>query len=80
MARLLAEEIKNIPECKITQKVEANAVFVIIPRQYLDRILKKYFFYTWDKNGPVVRLMTSFDTREEDIENFVNTVKKAVKK
>lgn len=56
-----------------------NAVFVIIPRRYLDRILNKYFFYIWDENGPVVRLMTSFDTLEEDIENFVTTVKKAVK-
>ena len=79
MARILAREIKNIPECKITQKVESNSVFVIIPRQYLDKILKKYFFYIWNENGPVVRLMTSFDTREEDIDNFIDTVKKAVK-
>jgi len=55
-------------------------IFVIIPRQYLDKILKKYFFYIWNENGPVVRLMTSFDTREEDIDNFIDTVKKAVKK
>ena len=73
------QEIKNIPECKITQKVESNAVFVIIPRQYLDKILKKYFFYIWNENGPVVRLMTSFDIREEDIDNFIDTVKKAIK-
>jgi len=54
-------------------------IFVIILRQYLDKILKKYFFYIWNENGPVVRLMTSFDTREEDIDNFIDTVKKAVK-
>ena len=54
-------------------------IFVIIPRQYLDKILKKYFFYIWNENGPVVRLMTFFDTREEDIDNFFDTVKKAVK-
>jgi threonine aldolase len=78
MAKLLARELEKIPECRITQKVEANAVFVHIPRKYLDNIFKEYFFYVWDENIPVVRLMTSFDTREEDIANLIGTIKKAV--
>lgn len=79
MAKLLARELEKIPECRITQKVEANAVFVNIPRKYVDKILKEYFFYVWDENGPVVRLMTSFDTREEDIENLIRTIIDSIK-
>jgi threonine aldolase len=79
MAKLLALELEKIPHCTITQKVEANAVMVIIPRQHLDDIFKEYFFYIWDEEGPVIRLMTSFDTNEEDIERLIGTIKKAIK-
>lgn len=73
MARLLEKELSTIPCCRITQKVESNAVFAEIPEHYVNELRKHYFFYIWDTNGPVVRLMTSFDTREEDIYHFIST-------
>jgi threonine aldolase len=77
MAQTLAEGLRTITQCKITQTIEANAVFVIIPPPYIDRIRDEYFFYTWDPKGPVVRLMTSFDTQVDDIQNFIETAKRA---
>ncbi len=79
MARLLADEIKNIPKIKITQKVEANAVFAIIPNQYLPKLQKEYFFYVWDEKNSEVRLMCSFDTTAEDIYDFAKLIKKTVR-
>ncbi len=79
MARLLASELEKIPDCTITQKVEANGVFVIIPEKYLEEIRNRYFFYVWDEKIPIVRLMTSYNTEKEDIIDFVNTVKRAMK-
>jgi len=75
MARLFAEEMGKIPKCSITQKVEANALFVSFPRNIIDDIRKEHFFYVWDESVPVIRLMTSFDTEIEDIHDFIHTLK-----
>ena len=79
MAKTLADEVKNIPKIKITQKVEANGVFAIVPKQYVPNLQKEYFFYVWNEQTSEVRWMCSFDTTEEDIYNFVALLKKIVK-
>lgn len=79
MARVLAREFGKIPQIRITQKVQANGVFAVIPRKYIARLQKKYFFYVWNEQTSEVRLMTSFDTAEEDIADFVSLVKKTLK-
>jgi len=76
MAGLLASRLADILGIKITQEVQANGVFAIIPGEYVEAIQKEYFFYVWDESGPVVRLMTSWDTQEEDIELFISTLKR----
>jgi len=80
MARLLSEEISKIPNIRITQKVEANAVFAIIPPECIKDIQDKYFFYVWDEKTSEVRLVTSFDTTREDVMDFVDLVKRVVGK
>jgi threonine aldolase len=79
MAQLLAGELRKIPQIKITQKVEANGVFALVPRKYVALLQKKYFFYVWNEETSEVRFMTSFDTTEEDIADFIGLVKKTVK-
>ncbi|MCK5822466.1 MAG: low specificity L-threonine aldolase [Bacteroidales bacterium] len=70
MANLLADKIKDIPKIKITQKVETNGIFAIIPGKCISIIQEKYFFYVWDEDKSEVRWMTSYDTTEKDIDNF----------
>ena len=79
MAQLLASELTKLPQIKITQPVEANGVFAVIPREYIPALQKKYFFYVWNEEISEVRLMASFDTSEEDIRDFVAFVRKTVK-
>ncbi|HAN19796.1 MAG: threonine aldolase [Bacteroidetes bacterium GWC2_33_15] len=76
MAQLLASKIKEIPQIKITQKVEANGVFAIVPKEIIPELQKEYFFYEWDEVRSEVRWMASFDTTENDILNFVDLIKK----
>jgi threonine aldolase len=76
MTGLLASRLADIPGIEITQEVQANGVFAIIPGEYVEAIQNEYFFYVWDESGPVVRLMTSWDTQEEDIELFIATLKR----
>jgi threonine aldolase len=79
MAKLLAGELEKVPQIKLTQPVEANGVFAVVPSKYVPALQKKYFFYVWNEEISEIRLMTSFDTTEEDIAQFVELVKKIVK-
>jgi threonine aldolase len=79
MAQLLASELANVPQIKLTQPVETNGVFAIVPAEYIPQLQEKYFFYVWDEEISEVRLMASFDTTEEDIRDFVDFVRKTVK-
>jgi threonine aldolase len=77
MAQLLASKVKDIPQIKITQKVEANGIFAILPsRELIEELMDEYFFYDWDESKNEIRWMCSFDTQEEDIFNFVELIKK----
>lgn len=76
MARILAEEAARVPGVTLTQKVEVNGVFAIIPREWIARLQQEFFFYMWDESRSEVRWMTSFDTTEEDIQTFVALLNK----
>jgi threonine aldolase len=80
MARVLEKEISRIPGVRTVWKVEANGVFVQIPRHAIEKIKQQYFFYTWIEEESIVRWMCSFDTTEEDIHQFATVVAEAVKK
>jgi len=79
MARLLASELSKLPQIKITQPVESNGVFAVIPSEHIPALQQKYFFYVWNEEISEVRLMASFDTTEEDIRDFVAFVRETVK-
>jgi threonine aldolase len=79
MAQILARELKQLPQITITQKVESNGVFAILPAKHIPQLQKKYFFYVWNEETSEVRFMTSFDTTEDDIYAFVALIKKTIK-
>ena len=75
MAQLLYEEIKDIKNLHITQKVEANAVFATIPKKYIPLLKKKYFFHVFNEGKSEVRWMCSFNTKKEDVLDFAATLR-----
>jgi threonine aldolase len=78
MAQLLASELRAIPRVRITQPVESNAVFAILPRESIPRVQERFFFYVWDEHRSEVRLMCSFDTTEEDVRDLVAVIRETV--
>jgi threonine aldolase len=74
MAKLLEQELRQIPQVKIHYHVEANGVFAKIPRHAIPIIQDRYFFYVWHEDESVVRWMCSFDTTEEDVREFAKFV------
>jgi len=75
MAALLKHGIDEIPEVTVTQKVETNGIFAIIPQNFIQELQQEFFFYIWNEALSEVRWMTSFDTQAADIEAFVNLLK-----
>jgi threonine aldolase len=67
MARLLAEELRGIPGVRITQRVEANEVFAVLPREMIAPLQEVCFFNVWREEISEARFVASFDTTEEDV-------------
>lgn len=73
--QLLAGEMKKIKGIEITQKVESNAIFFILPKDITDKLREHYFFYDWDVSRNEMRLVCSWDTTEKDITDFIDYLK-----
>lgn len=80
MAQLLARTISKVPRVKIVHPVEANAVFVQIPRSAIAKLQKRYFFYPWVEEQSVVRWMCSWDTTEADVKTFAQFLRKTLQR
>jgi threonine aldolase len=73
-ARSLHDGLSGIPGIKVMFPVQANAVFVEMPRHVIERLHGMgWRFYTFIGEGGV-RLMCSWDTTEQDIHDFVRDV------
>ncbi|HDZ41947.1 MAG TPA: low specificity L-threonine aldolase [Bacteroidetes bacterium] len=79
MGRKLADRIGKIEGVRITQEVNANGVFVILPAEVAAEVRSRYFFYPWNEVLSEYRLMTSWDTTEKDIEGFADLLEKKMK-
>lgn len=60
----------------------SNQIFPILPNWLIDKLQEKYSFYLWEKvdeNNSAIRLVTSWATKEEIVNSFVEDMKKALK-
>ncbi len=69
-ARKLEALLRKYPQVGFTQPVETNQLFFTVPKAVSDELRKHYFFYTWNDTTNEVRLVTSWDTTDADIERL----------
>ncbi|MBC7398233.1 MAG: low specificity L-threonine aldolase [Bdellovibrionales bacterium] len=69
-ATQLKSGLEQINGVQIVYPVETNAVFVELPLRVVGPLQKEFPFHLW-KGDNQARLMTSFDTRPEDVEDFL---------
>lgn len=77
-ANLMAKKLENA--CldlgyKTAYPVEANAVFMHLPKQKIIELQSKFFFYIWDDSKNIVRWVCSWDTSIKDIEELIYSLK-----
>jgi threonine aldolase len=75
MAQKLAAGLKNITGINITQSVDANSIFAVMPASIIPILQEEHFFYVWNERTNEVRLMCSFDTTEDEINNFLKKIR-----
>lgn len=78
MAQRLAGHVRAIDGITITQPVEANSVFAILPKDATERLQRDHRFYTWDEVTGEVRWMCSWDTTENDVDSFAEAIADAI--
>ncbi|HUT00615.1 MAG TPA: beta-eliminating lyase-related protein [Candidatus Thermoplasmatota archaeon] len=78
MAQFLAQQLQSIPGVTITQKVEANMVYAVIPNRCITRLQKQYYFHRFNERTCEVRLMCSFTTKKEEILGFTQALRKII--
>lgn len=79
MAQLLQEGLQAVEGITITQPVDSNGLFAIVPQEIIPALQEEFFFYIWDHDRSEVRWMTSWDTKEEDIKEFIMVLKAKLK-
>ncbi|MDR2466506.1 MAG: low specificity L-threonine aldolase [Prevotellaceae bacterium] len=79
MARRLADAVASIPGARITRQVQGNEVFAILPADVIAPLQEECFFYVWDETASEVRWVCSFDTDEEDIEEFAGKLREKLR-
>lgn len=75
MAAFLGRELATLPVVRVTQKVEANQVFAILPREQIAALQNECYFQVWDELTSEARFVTSFDTTEDDITEFIHAAR-----
>ena len=74
MAKYLAVKLQAFPDIKLTQKVESNGIWAVIPKAMALKMQKAQFFYPWDEKKSEYRLMMSWDTTKKEIDDFVKVI------
>lgn len=67
-AQKLRQRITALRGDIFTQSTDANILLLRLPRSVADRLAKTTFFYYWNESADEIRLVTSWDTTDDDIE------------
>jgi threonine aldolase len=78
MAAILGEGLASMRGCRLTQLVQANEVFVTMPREHIATLQNECFFSVWDEEISEARFVASFDTTEEDITSFLRAAERVL--
>ncbi|BCL25777.1 threonine aldolase family protein [Streptomyces aurantiacus] len=77
MAARLQDGLKAIPEVDLLGAAEANIVFCRLPQQVIDSLLSEGYVFYHDRWEPgVVRLVASFATSPQDIDDLLDAVRR----
>jgi threonine aldolase len=75
LAKKLHDALAAMPDVTFTQPTESNQLFFIMPKEKEQKLHEKYYFYYWNEAIGEMRLVTSWDTTEEDVDGLIDYLK-----
>lgn len=77
MAMKIVDAVKENGYLFLTNST-TNQIFPILPNVVIEKLSKKYLFYVWkkiDDNQSAIRIITSWATEENQVNEFINDIK-----
>ena len=74
-AQFVHSQLREIKHISVVQDVQANSVFVKLPRSWNKHLKDKAFFYVWDDHENIVRWMFAYHHCPDDLQDFIATLK-----
>ncbi|GAA4053246.1 threonine aldolase family protein [Nonomuraea soli] len=78
MSTRLADGLRDVPDVGLAFPVQSNAVFATLPAPAVSVLQQRYRFHYWDEEANLVRWMTAFDTTPDQVDEFLDDIRKAV--
>ena len=75
LAKKLYDELVKMPNVRFTQPMESNQLFLIMPKEIEEKLHEKYYFYYWNESIGEMRLVTSWDSTDEDVDGLIEYIK-----
>lgn len=77
MSRYLADRLKEV-DLDFYQEPESNQIFLLLDREFIDKLLKNNLFEIIDYNDEkkIIRLVTSYRTSKEEIDSLIEDIKR----
>ena len=72
------EGLNNNPDINLSYPTEANEVFATFPRNKIDHLNSEGYSINEDEwDGKAVRLVTAWNTKDHDVEDFLEILKQS---
>ena len=74
MAARLAAGLAEMRGVEVVHPVESDAIFARLDARHVAELQREWTFHVWDEGASVVRWMTAFDTKENDVDEFLQGI------
>lgn len=75
MGQRLREGLERLPGVEMKEQLLGNMLFLKIPRTWNEPLFSLSPFYVIEEKENLIRLVTSFDTTEEEVERFLEAAR-----
>ena len=79
MGQYLKKRLSEFEEIKVQELFKTNMIFANMDQRIIDKLQEEFGFYTIDEETNLVRLVTSFDTEQSDIDKFILAIESILK-
>jgi threonine aldolase len=80
MCKLLAQGLATLPQAKLAFPCQSNQLFIHLPQAVIEATQVVFPYYVWHEQSRLVRLVCSFDTTAEEIQQFIEIAELASRK